>query len=250
MISRKKVRLVISVVSSGMLGLVCAASHAGRSVRSDSSDGAFEFLGGFWGTDSESSAVDGFTAGRTQFKLNFNSSGARYYTVCMSKNGFVRLIPGDVCGDENFALPPQRPYIAVFATDLDVTSSGRLAATRGFVDTKTPYRLPEAAPAQRFWWNGVSLTGDFGANQFDVQIVLIDRSKGTNNGDFDIEFNYGIGGDTVPPPGTESNPNAAGFQGFGLGPSSRGPVAGPFGPFDTNGAAIRFCFRNGARTSC
>ena len=52
-----------------------------------------------------------------------------------------------------------------------------------------------------------------------MQIVLIDRSKGTNNGDFDIEFNYGNGGaDPVPPVDTESNPNAAGFQGFKLGP--------------------------------
>jgi hypothetical protein len=49
MISRKKVRLVFSVVSAGMLGLVCAASHAGRSVRSDAGD-SFDFFGAFWET--------------------------------------------------------------------------------------------------------------------------------------------------------------------------------------------------------
>jgi hypothetical protein len=252
MISLKKVRLVVSVVTSGMLGLVCAASHAGRSVRSDASDSAFNFLGGFWGTDSQQSGVTGVTAGRTQFKLNFNSSGARYYTVCMSEDGFIRFITGDSCSDADFALPPARPYVAVFATDLDSSFSfGGLTYARGFVDTKSTYRLSEAVPAQRFWWSGVSLAGDGGANPFDVQIVLLDRSKGTNNGDFDIEFNYGSGGgDTVPPAGTESNPNAAGFQGFRLGSSSRGPISGPFGPFDTNGGPIRFCFRNGARTSC
>ena len=51
MISRKKFRLVLSVVSTGVLSIVSASSQAGRSVRSDSSDAAFEFLGGFWGTD-------------------------------------------------------------------------------------------------------------------------------------------------------------------------------------------------------
>ena len=93
------------------------------------------------------------------------------------------------------------------------------------------------------------LAGDAGFNTFDVQIVLLDRSKGKNNGDFDIEFNYG-NGEQVPPVGTESNPNAAGFQGFKFGPNSRGPTLGPFGPFDTTGAPIRFCFRGGLRTGC
>jgi hypothetical protein len=252
MTTRKKVRLVISAVSMGMLGLVCATSNAGRSVRSDASDGAFDFLGGFWGDNQQDAGVAGVTAGRTQFKLKFNSSDARYYTVCMSEDGFIRFIRDEVCSDSDFALPPTRPYIAVFATDLDSSFSfGGLTRARGFVDTATPYRLPEAVPAQRFWWSGISLAGDGGANPFDVQIVLLDRSKGKNNGDFDIEFNYGSGGgDTVPPAGTESNPNAAGFQGFRLGPNNRGPIAGPFGPFDTDGAPIRFCFRNGERTSC
>jgi hypothetical protein len=237
-----------------MLGLVCATSDAGRSVRSDASDSAFDFQGGFWGDDFQDSGVPGVTAGRTQFKLNFNSSGARYYTVCMSEDGFIRFITGDTCTDADFALPPTRPYIAVFATDLDSSFAfGGLTRTRGFVDTTSPFRLPQAVPAQRFWWSGISLAGDGGAPAFDVQIVLLDRSKGTNNGNFDIEFNYGSDGgvtDIVPPPGTESNPNAAGFQGFKLGPSSRGPILGPFGPFDTFGSPIRFCFRNGQRTSC
>jgi hypothetical protein len=93
----------------------------------------------------------------------------------------------------------------------------------------------------RFWWNGVVLAGDSTFSAFDVQIVLIDRSHGTNNGNFDIEFNYGTGGgDTVPPV-----PNTDGFQGFVLGPNTSGPTFGPFGPFDTNGAPIRFCFRGG-----
>ena len=56
MISRKKLRLVLSVVSTGLLSIVCASSQAGRSVRSDASDDAFEFLGGFWGTRHSSSS--------------------------------------------------------------------------------------------------------------------------------------------------------------------------------------------------
>ena len=67
---------------------------------------------------------------------------------------------------------------------------------------------------------GVTLAGDLSRTRFDVQIVLIDRSNGTNNGNFDIEFNYGNGSDQIPPVGTESNPNANGFQGFKLGPNS------------------------------
>ena len=47
--SRKKPRLVLSVISTGLLSIVCASSQAGRSVRSDSSDGAFEFFGGILG---------------------------------------------------------------------------------------------------------------------------------------------------------------------------------------------------------
>jgi hypothetical protein len=96
----------------------------------------------------------------------------------------------------------------------------------------------------RFWWSAVTLAGDPNLLTFDVQIVLLDRSKGTNNGDFDIEFNYG-NGEQIPPVGTESNPNAGGFRGFKLGPNSRGPATGPFGPFDHHGAPIRFCFRAG-----
>ena len=56
MISRKKLRLVLSVVSTGLLSIVCASSQAGRSVRSDSSDNAFESLGGFWGERQSSSS--------------------------------------------------------------------------------------------------------------------------------------------------------------------------------------------------
>lgn len=79
---------------------------------------------------------------------------------------------------------------------------------------------------------------------FDVQIVLLDRSNGTNNGDFDIEFNYG-NGEVVPPDGAGCLPGSDGFRGIRLGPNSRGPTLGPFGPFDTSGAPIRFCFRGG-----
>jgi hypothetical protein len=91
MFSWKKSRLVVSVLSSGVLSLVCATSHAGRSVRSDASDNAFEFLGGFWGTDAQQFGGPGF-AGRTEFKLNLgNASGARFYTVCMSEDGFPEV---------------------------------------------------------------------------------------------------------------------------------------------------------------
>jgi len=252
MFSRKKSRLVVSVVSSGLLSLVCASSHAGRSVRSDASDSAFDSQGGFWGTDTEQFGVPGFFAGRTEFKLNLgNSAGARYYTVCMSEDGFLKLVGGDTCADADYALPPTGNYIAVFATDLDSTAAGfgSLIRTRGFVDTKSTYRLPQAVPAMRFWWSAVTLDDDPNLLTFDVQIVLLDRSKGTNNGDFDIEFNYG-NGEQIPPVGTEANPNAAGFRGFKLGPNSRGPTAGPFGPFDTAGAPIRFCFRAGKLAGC
>ncbi|HEU4689284.1 MAG TPA: hypothetical protein VFS23_13010, partial [Vicinamibacterales bacterium] len=167
--------------------------------------------------------------------------------------GFLRLIGATIaCADADYELPPTGNYIAVFATELDSTSAGfgALRRTRGFVDTSSPYRLWQTDPAMRFWWNGVTLAGDT-FNNFDVQVVLIDRSNGTNNGNFDIELNYGSGGgDQVPPVGTEANPNANGFQGFRLGPNSRGPIFGPFGPFSSDGAPIRYCFRGGNRRAC
>src|SRR5688572_21063127 len=84
MVSRKKVRLVFTFASVGLLSLLSATSEAGRSVRSDASDNAFEFLGGFWGDNTEQFGGPGQSV-RTQFKLRFSdSSGARYYTVCMS----------------------------------------------------------------------------------------------------------------------------------------------------------------------
>jgi len=250
MFSGKKSRLVVSVLSSGLLSLVCTSSHAGRSVRSDASDSAFENLGGFWGSDTQEFGATG-SEGRTPFKLNLgNASGARFYTVCFSEDGFLKLVGSDTCADTDYALPPTGNYIAVFATDLD-SNSGFLFRTRGFVDTKlhVPHRLFQAVPAMRFWWSGVTLAGD--GNAFDVQIVLLDRSKGTNNGDFDIEFNYGNGsGEPVPPVAAQGNTNAAGFRGFKLGPTTRGPTPGPFGPFDTDGAPIRFCFRAGKLATC
>ena len=245
MISRKKQRLVLSVVSTGLLSMVCASSQAGRAVRSDSSDGAFDSLGGFWGEDAFADPpFPGFDFGRTEFKLKINPNGeARFFTVCMSEDGFLRFIDSSTaCVDTDYALPPAGNYIAVFATDLD-SSSGFLRHTRGFVDFNPPSRLWQAAPAMRYWWNGVTLAGD--TSPFDVQIVLIDRSSGTNNGNFDIELNYGIGGDIVPPV-----PNSDGFQGFKLGPSSKGPMFGPFGPFEQDGVPIRFCFRGGKRVTC
>lgn len=246
MSNRKKSKFVITVIASGLLGLMSAGSHAGRSVRSDSSDGAFEFLGGFWGSDVEQFGSTGLDAGRTAFKLKLSPSGnARFFNVCMG-DGFLRLIPASsACAIADFALPPGGNYIAAYATDLD-DSSGRWVHTRGFVDTNAPYNLWQAAPAMRFWWNNVVLAGDATFSATNYQIVLIDRSKGTANGDFDVEINYGNGGDVVPPV-----PNADGFQGLKIGPAARGPVFGPFGPFDTNGAPIRFCFRGGKlRASC
>ena len=192
--SRKKSRLFLSVVSAALLSIVCASSQAGRSVRSDASDGAFEFLGGFWGSDIDQFGGPSFDAGKTDFKLKINPNGkARFFHVCMGE-GFVKLIGSDQsCVEADFARPPTGNYIAVFATDFD-DSSGRFARTRGFVDSAAPYRLGQAAPAMRFWWNGVTLAGDSTFSAFDVQIVLIDRSNGTNNGNFDIELNYGTGG--------------------------------------------------------
>jgi len=245
--SRKKTRLVLSVISAGLLSIVSASSEAGRSVRSDASDGAFEFLGGFWGSDIEQFGDAGFAAGKTEFKLKLRPSGdPHFFNVCMGE-GFVKLIAtSKTCADSDFTRPPTGNYIAVFAADLD-GSFGRLVRTRGFVDTSEPFKLGQAAPAMRFWWNGVVLAGDSTFTPFDVQINLIDRSNGTNNGNFDIEFNYGSGGGDVVPP----VPNTDGFQGFVLGSNKSGPIFGPFGPFDTDGAPIRFCFRNGAlRATC
>jgi hypothetical protein len=90
------------------------------------------------------------------------------------------------------------------------------------------------------------LAGDATFRVTNNQIVLIDRSKGTANGDFNVEINSGNRGNVVPPA-----PNADGFQGLKIGLAARGPVFGPFGPFDTHGAPIRFCFRGGnLRASC
>ena len=246
--SRKKTRIVLSVISTGLLSIVCASSQAGRSVRSDASDGAFESLGGFWGSDIEQFGDAGFAAGKTEFKLKIRPSGdARFFNVCMGE-GFVKLNAADKpCAVSDFTRPPTGNYIAVFATDLD-GGSGRLIRTRGFVDQNPPkpFRLWQTHPAMRFWWNGVTLAGDSTFTPFDVQIVLVDRSNGTNNGNFDIELNYGSGSEQVPPV-----PNTDGFQGFVLGPNTSGPTFGPFGPFDTDGAPIRFCFRDGKlRATC
>jgi len=243
--SQTRSKLVFCALMTGLLSVQSASGAAGRSVRSDSSDSAFDFLGGFWGTDLQGFGP-GFDAGKTDFKLRINpNESAHFFKVCMSEDGFVKLIGATAtCANTDYALGQTKAYIAVFATNLD-SSSGFLFRTRGFVDpvastTQPFYHLWEAKPAMRFWWNGVTLAGDF--NAFDVQIVLIDRSNGTNNGNFDIEFNYGNGSDQVPPLGTSSN----GFQGFKLGPNSRGPIAGPFGPFLESGEPIRFCFRGGS----
>lgn len=250
MFSHTRIKLVSSVVSLALLSIVCTSSDAGRAVRSDSGDSAFDTLGGFWGdgpngTEQSDFGVPG-VEGRTQFRLNLgNAAGPRIYTFCMSEEGFLRLVTSDTCDPTDYALPPAGNYIAVFATDLDSNTGGGLTRTRGFVDFKDPHKLPQAVPAMRFWWNGVSLpTGE----PINVQIVLLDRSEGNSPGDFDIELNYGDGGpDSTPPAGVSS----AGFQGFKLGPHSRGPTFGPFGPFDTNGTPIFFCFRGGhLRATC
>jgi hypothetical protein len=246
MISLKRRGKVLAVVSTGLLCLVGTSnSHAGREIRVDSSDGAFEFLGGFWGTDTEQFGGPGISV-RTEFKLKVNPANPpHFWTVCMSEDGFLKLVTTDTCADSDYALPPTTPYIAVFATDLDSLSSGfgSYKFGRGFVDTVPQFRMWQAVPVMRFTWSGVTLAGDANC-PFDVQIVLLDRSNGTSNGDFDIEFNYGQG-DVVPPEGGGCLSGSDGFRGLKLGPHTRGPIFGPFGPFDTSGAPIRYCFRGG-----
>src|SRR5262245_44224592 len=190
----KTSRPVLSAVSAAVLIMVSASSDAGRAVRSDSSDTAFDDLGGFWGMD-----VLQFGAGiegRTQFRLNFGTAaGARFWTFCQSDDGFVRFVTTDVCDPTAFNLPPAGNYIAVFATDLDSSLAGALQETRGFVDFNEPNRLPQAVPAMRFWWSNVDLVSEPGTTvTINAQIVLLDRSEGNSPGDFDIEFNYGNGG--------------------------------------------------------
>jgi hypothetical protein len=234
-------KLVVCTLITGLLSIQSANAAAGRSVRSDSSDGSFELFGAFWGTNNlpfeDTIQGPGFDFGVTEFKLRLNpSAAANFFRVCMSEDGFLRLIGvSAACTDAHYALPPAKNYIAVYATDLDSFTGIGLVHARGFVDQFTPYKLWQAKPAMRYWWSGVSLVGD-PSSFIDVQIVLIDRSNGTNNGNFDIEFNYG-NGEEIP---------ANGFQGFKLGPNSMGPIAGPFGPFLASGNPIRFCFRGGS----
>ena len=207
-------------------------------MRSDASDGAFEFLGGFWGTDNSAVRGAGLRRGRTEFKLRFNPAGdARFFTVCMSEEGFLKLIGSDdTCADSDYALPPTGNYIAVFATDLDSTRhrfwlSHPDARVRGLqravqvVAGGTCHAvLVERGHARR----------RYSQPAFDVQIVLIDRSNGTNNGNFDIEFNYGNAASRFRPP--EPNPIRMRMASR---VSSSGPIPavrqfGPFGPFDTD----------------
>lgn len=247
MTTHHRSKWAVCAVAAGVMATVSATSHAGRAIRADASDGAFEFLGGFWGDDNRQFGGPSFDVGKTEFKLRLNPNHpARYYNVCMGE-GFIKLIAVNAaCAAGDFASPPTANYIAVFAADFD-DLNGSFIRTRGFVDPKpNPYRLGQAIPAMRFWWNGVTLASDATLTPFDVQVVLLDRSNGSNNGNFDIEFNYGQGGgDAVPP-----IPSAEGFQGFSFGPNRSGPTFGPFGPFDTNGAPIRFCFRGGKKRAC
>ena len=171
---------------------MCASSQAGRSVRSDSSDGAFEFLGGFWGDDTEQFGTLGFDVGRTEFKLNINPDGsARFFTVCMSEDGFLKLISSDTtCADSDYALSTDWELHCGVCDRLGQhlpVSSGPHARIRGLhgavqvvAGRSCDAVLVERGHARRRY-----------QLPFDVQIVLIDRSNGTNNGNFDIELNYG-----------------------------------------------------------
>jgi hypothetical protein len=214
-------------------------------VRADSSDNAFNFSGEFWG-ENQPFVSEGTTvaAGKTAFKLKLGpKSNAKYYNVCMGE-GFIKLISASAaCADTDLAGPPTGNYIAVFATDFEDGSGGAFYG-RGFVDPKAPYLMGQALPAMRFWWKDVSLAGDATFTTFHVQVNLIDRSGGKNNGNFDVELNYGFNGEQVPPV-----PNADGFQGFSLGPHRAGPTFGPFGPFDSSGAPLRLWLRARKKTT-
>jgi hypothetical protein len=246
MLSQKTRRLALSIVSAGLL-IVCSSSDAGRSVRTDSSDTAFESQGGFWGDDG--TFFEDF-ASRTEFKLNFGTAaGARFWTVCTSIKGYIRFVTSDTC---DYSFPPGAGgnYIAVYATpDLTLASFGNLTRTRGFVDFNIPpARLAQAVPAMRYWWNPVRLVSDTGeVSPFHVQIVLLDRSEGNAVGDFDIELNYGTNlGDVVPADGSLAH--TPGFRGFKLGPNSGGPISEPF---LNDGVPIYICFRGGkVKASC
>ena len=142
----------------------------------------------------------GFEVGKTEFKLKIEPQRQGALLRGLHGRGLReahRRRP--TCADADFAPPADGKLHRGVRNRPRRQLSGRFVRTRGFVDHHAPYKLGQAHPAMRFWWNGVSLAGDPHLSSVDVQIVLIDRSNGTNNGNFDIELNYGIGGDEVPP---------------------------------------------------
>src|SRR5688572_14488611 len=91
--SQTRSKLVLCALMTGLLSTQSASGAAGRSVRSDSSDSAFDFLGGFWGTDNQQFGPPGFDAGPSDFKLRWSpSQPAHFVRICMSEDGFLKLI--------------------------------------------------------------------------------------------------------------------------------------------------------------
>jgi len=225
-------RFLISALLLASALTIALPSHA-RPVRIDFDEAPFENNGGGW-PDAFDDAVDataGPAGGTLAFGLRLGDT--LFDSFCVSEDGFVGLQVGSTtCTGTTPA-----DYAAVIAPlfDPDLVSvfpaasyeAGSVSYSVGYVDLEAPYNLDEAVTAMRFFWNSLTTNGE---NRI-FQLFLYDTGGG--NGDFDLEFAYGVLGD---------EPYATGAQFISLDGQSLLTGTGPFGP-ETD---YLFAFRDGA----
>lgn len=228
--SRSRV-LGVAALAVGLLALGTAA-QAGRGIRVDIGDGAFDLRGEAWNesTAQEAYTSDPFIQITLPFGINFSGEAGRpLHTSAFQGPSWVTYGPGCPGSDPfscgNFA--SLHPWLASNYITYKLTTKS------GFVDREADangqFSIDDALPAVQFRWFDIGP----GSRLFDYQVILFDVSDLTGvDGDFDVELNFEYSNDAPLPPG---------YQNLDMGPESQ--------HLETTDPAKRFtnfCFRSGA----
>lgn len=210
-------------------------ADAQRGIRVDIGSGQFDLRGESWneGTVQENFNLPGYPGYLEvilPFKLNFSGEAGRL-ALPQALLGFSWLNLGKDCGaPDQFACGEYaytHPWLSNGGSEFKTTT--KVGAIDRAKDANGEYNLAEALPAVQFRWYGRD-----GSNRpFDYQMILLDLSGETGNeGDFDVEVNFGYGQFVAP---------TDGFQSLMFGPASQHL-------FTTTNAYTDFCFRSGSLT--
>jgi len=149
-------------------------------------------------------ANDGVANGSLGTYFNLSFRGTTFTNFCIAENGTLALSAASGCGQANDLVISVLQNDWVSDPTAAATSEGSVSfSTGGLIDLVAPYNKDEAQKAIRFLWNDLLLSPNVGGDDFTrygFQALFFERG----DGGFDLQLNYGHGGNTDPFPGVQA----------------------------------------------